>query len=181
MYEDTSDKISDFSVLASLDTQLCRIQNKVVVIFKHFTQKCHTLRQRCWNALTLLIYPGVFCYFRAVPGASVYVHTASSPHLRRFKHRSDGGTFQTVIFSRRGGGERGGFCSSKTKMLDRGKLMCERELADRQCIVGSFPSFMFWESSTKKPAEAPQEGGGDNEKFDYLSCTLFSAIIHTRN
>lgn len=80
-----------------------------------------------------------------------------------------------------GGGELGGFCSSKTKMLDRGKLMCERELADRQCIVGSFPSFMFWESSTKKPAEAPQEGGGDNEKFDYLSCTLFSAIIHTRN
>lgn len=110
----------------------------------------------------------------------VYVHTASSPHLLRFKHRSDSGTFQTVICSRRGA-ERGGFCSSKTKMPDRGKLMCERELADRQCIVGSFPSFMFWESSTKKPAEAPQEGGGDNEKFDYLSCTLFSAIIHTRN
>lgn len=126
MYEDTSDKISDFSVLASLDTQFCQIQNKVVVIFKHFTQKCHTLRQSCWNALTLLIYPGVFCYFRAVPGASVYVHTASSPHLRRFKHRSDGGTFQTVICSRRGGPSAGAFVRQKQKCSTEGSW-CVRE------------------------------------------------------
>lgn len=26
----------------------------------------------------------------------------------------------------------------------------------------------------KEPAEAPQEGGEDNEKFDYLSCTVFN-------
>lgn len=57
-------------------------------------------------------------------------------------------------------------------------------MRDMQCIVGSFLSFIFWESSTKmwsEAAEAPQEGGEDNEKFDYLSCTLFSTIIHPRN
>lgn len=62
--------------------------------------------------------------------------------------------------------------------------MYERKNGDMRCIVGSFLSFMFCESSTKtwsEAAAAPQEGRGDNEEFDYLSCTLFSTIIHPRN
>lgn len=39
----------------------------------------------------------------------------------------------------------------------------------------------FVSRQQRRGAAAPQEGGGDNEEFDYLSCTLFSTIIHPRN
>lgn len=57
--------------------------------------------------------------------------------------------------------------------------MYERKHVGMQCIVGNFLSFMLREHVNKEPAEAPQEGGEDNEKFDYLSCTLLLTIIQT--
>lgn len=49
-----------------------------MVIFKHLMQKCYTLRQ---TLLTLLIYPGVLCYFTAVPGAPAASDTRLCSHF----------------------------------------------------------------------------------------------------